>query len=197
KSFMEKALPYLKAEPESFSLPLYPYASPRRVVLRNGRWGLDNGYCRSTMTIMYFAGRGPARTAGCKPNEVEVPQVVGATLAEARARLEAQPLTPAFVFKPARPGQRLGIVLDQFPKKGALSSYDKVTLVLAKSLYGRVPEVVGLKLTKAREQLVKRGLRVAVAPSPYGKKGRVQAQQPPGGVAAGKHMVVKLVVARG
>jgi penicillin-binding protein 1A len=197
KSFMEKALPYMKAEPEAFPLPLYPYASPKRVVMRNGKWGLDNGFCRSTFTVFYFEGKGPQREADCKQNEVEVPQVVGASLAEAQSRLAAQPLESTLVYKPARAGQRLGVVLDQFPRRGSLSSYDTVTLVLAKSLHGRVPKVVGLTLEQARTELVRKGLRVAVASSPYGRKGEVQAQEPPGGVAAAPGMRVKLVVARG
>jgi penicillin-binding protein 1A len=197
KSFMEKALPYTQAEPEAFPSPVFPYASPKRVVMRNGKWGLDNGYCSESFTVLYFEGKGPQKEADCKQNEVEVPQVVGASLAEAQARLAAQPLESALVYKPARPGQRLGVVLDQFPRRGSLSSYDTVTLVLAKSLHGSVPRVVGLSLADARDLLRRRGLEVGVAPSPYGRRGEVQAQEPAAGVAAAPGMRVKLVVARG
>jgi membrane peptidoglycan carboxypeptidase len=196
KSFMESALPYLGIEPRPFAEPLVPSASPKRVVHRNGRWGLDNGYCKESRTVLYFAGEGPTRTAACKPNEVEVPRVVGTTLAEARARLAAQPLTPELIFKPAVPGQRLGVVLDQWPRRGLLSSFDRVRLVLARPLHGRVPDVVGLRLREARAKLTSRRLRVVVTASPLGKRGRVQAQDPPGGVAAAPRMEVRLVVAR-
>ena len=48
---------------------------------RDGRLELDNGLCRQTTPVVYFASRGPGRTAKCKPNEVDVPNVVGWTLA--------------------------------------------------------------------------------------------------------------------
>ena len=75
KSFMEKALPKLDAAPEAFPSPSYPYASPRNIVFRDGRWRADNGYCRGTRSVLYFYGKGPDTTANCKPNEVEVPSV--------------------------------------------------------------------------------------------------------------------------
>ena len=46
KSFMEKALPHLKDEPESFAYPSTPSTEPRRLVLRDGTFQLDNGLCR-------------------------------------------------------------------------------------------------------------------------------------------------------
>ena len=65
----------------------------------------------------------------------------------------AQPLTPQVIYKPATAGQRVGVVLRQFPKSGTLSSFDKVTLVLAKPLHGTVPKIVGLNLRQARAKL--------------------------------------------
>ena len=65
-----------------------------------------------------------------------MPNVVGNTIAEANARLAAQPLTPQYVYEPAKPRQKLGVVVRQFPARGTLSSYDKVTLVLPKALHG-------------------------------------------------------------
>ena len=117
KSFMEKALPYLHDEPASFPQPSVPYATSRLVVLRNGQLEADNGNCRSPKQLLYFAGRGPARMANCKVNEVEVPRVIGYTVERANERLAAQPLTPQYVFQPARPRQRLGIILRQYPAK--------------------------------------------------------------------------------
>ena len=80
--------------------------------------------------LVYFAGHNPPKTANCRPNEVEVPDVVGWKLDAARVRLNGQPLTPQLVYKPAKPGQRVDVVLRQFPRTGRLSSFDKVTLVL-------------------------------------------------------------------
>ena len=69
---------------------------------------LDNGLCRSRQEVVYFAGTGPTKTANCLENEVQVPDVRKLTLAEAAARVEAQPLTPKMVYKPAAPLQRPG-----------------------------------------------------------------------------------------
>ncbi len=137
---MERTLAYLHAPPTDFPSVSLPYSVPRTVVYRNGQLELDNGNCNSTKQLLYFAGERPARTANCKVNEVEVPKVVGSTISQANARLAAQPLTPQYVYEPAKPLQKLGVVVRQFPARGTLSSYDKVTLVLPKALQGAVPK---------------------------------------------------------
>ena len=136
KSFMQPALKLLGAQPESFPAPPYLSASAKRVTYRDGRIELDNGRCRDVSLLVYFTGRGPATTANCKVNEVDVPNVIGLRLDAARVRLEAQPLTPQVIYSPAKAGQRLNVVLRQFPKAGTLSSFGHVTLVLAKPLHG-------------------------------------------------------------
>ena len=128
--------------------------------------------CRNTALVSYFTGHGPAHTATCKPNEVDIPRVVGMTLTRAKLRLGAQPLTANIVYKPARAKQRVDIVLDQFPRKGRLSSWDKVTLVLAKPLHGIVPRVVGLSLRDARRRLRGKGLIATVDRFADGRAGR-------------------------
>jgi beta-lactam-binding protein with PASTA domain len=169
------------------------------VTYRNAQTELDNGRCTDTTLVVYFSGRGPAKTATCRLHEVEVPNVVGLRLAAARTRLEAQPLTPQLIYKPAAPGQRIDTVLHQFPKTGSLSSYDKVTLVLAKPLHGVVPSIVGMSLRAARATLFQRKLLPAVrfgAVKTKAKAGLVLSQEPRGGVAATPGMKVHLVVAR-
>ncbi len=193
KSFTESALAAMKARPETFSPPPFLSAVTRRVTYRQGQTELDNGLCRSTALVVYFAGRGPARTADCKRNEVDVPNVVGWKLANARLRLQAQPLTARLIYKPAAAGQRIGVVLRQFPKKGTLSSFGKVTLVLAKPLHGLVPRLVGLELRTARAKLAQLQLVALVR----GSTGRVIAQRPAAGVAAAPGMSVTVVVAGG
>ena len=196
KAFMETALPRLKDEPESFPAPSYPYASPRRIVFRDGQWRADNGYCRGTREVLYFYGTGPPTTADCKPNEVDVPSVVGLTYADAVDRLGLQPLSAKAVYKPAVPRQRVGYVLGQLPRVGAhLSANETVTLVVAKSLHGVVPRVVGMRLADARSRLDRNHLRPVVRRQPAkGRAGRVLSQQPHSGVAAAPHMPVTLVV---
>ena len=194
RAFMQPAL--AKSEPEPFPPYRLEYAATKRVTLRDGRLQLDNGYCKETVLIAYFSGRGPGRTANCKPNEVDVPRVVGQTLAQAKAQLAAQPLSATVVFRPARPKQRLGVVIDQFPRSGRLSSFDTVTLVLAKPLHGVVPNVVGLSLARARVKLRAAGLSPR-APENVPKTARVVAQEPRPRVAAAPKLAVTLTVRAG
>ena len=196
KSFMERALPYLHDEPQDFPAVSLPYAVPKLVVLRYGRLELDNGNCHSPREILYFQGQQPARTADCKVNEVDVPRIVGETVAEARSRLVAQPLTPAYVYEPAKPRQRLGIVLRQYPARGTLSSYDKVTLVLPKALHGAVPKVVGLPLARAKTRLRRLHLKWSLAGDARAAA-KVLEQSPGPRTAAAPGLVVRLVVAAG
>lgn len=200
KSFMERALPLVPEgrERKSFAPPTYEYASPREVVLREGGLALDNGFCSSTISIMYLADRAPRRVADCKPNEVDVPDVVGSTLAAAKATLAAQPLVASTIFRPARPGQKLGVVVGQIPRRGTLSSYDEVKLVLPKAEHGVVPKVVGLRLNAARAKLRRAGLDVRVTEVvPGGKTWTVVEQRPRWRVAAGPETTVTVTVSRG
>jgi len=193
KAFMQRALPYLHDAPESFPSPVYPYASPRLVVYRQGKIELDNGKCHSPRELLYFQGRGPARTANCKVNEVDVPLVVGDTVVRAKERLALQPLTSQLVYQPARPRQRLGVVLRQYPSKGTLSSYQKVTLVLPRALHGEVPKVVGLRLARAEARLERYHLKWKVGghPNPAAK---VIWQSPHWSTAATHGLIVRLAV---
>ncbi len=196
KSFMEQALPYLHDEPVGFPAPSVPYASPKYVVYRNGQVELDNGRCHSPKVLEYFSGRGPARTADCKVNEVDVPHVVGDTVAQANARLASMPLRPLYVYQPAKPHQRLGVVLRQYPAKGTLSSYQKVTLVLPKALHGIVPKVVGLRLARAKARLERFHLKWKVDGHPAASA-IVTWQSPRWQTAGTKGLVVRLAAKGG
>jgi penicillin-binding protein 1A len=193
KAFMETALPYLKDDPQTFPAPPYLGSSERRLVYRDGSFQLDNGLCRNTVQVAYFDGRQPAKKANCKPNEVEVPNVVGATYDAARARLAAQPLRPVVVYKPASAGQALDVVVKQFPPKGRLSSFDKVTIVFAKPIHGVIPSVVGMPVGKARAKLE----RLKLQPVVRGLAGHVVRQRPRAGLAAGAGLPVTLWAKRG
>ena len=196
KTFMQRALAHLHEPPQDFPGISLPYSVSRNVVYRNGQLELDNGNCHNVKQLLYLAGERPVRTANCKVNEVAVPHVVGQTIAAANARLAAQPLRSMYVYEPARPLQKLGVVVGQIPAKGTLSSYDRVTLVLPKALHGVVPKVVGLRLGRARARLERKHLKWKVAghPSPAAK---VIAQTPRWGVAGKRGLVVTLVVKRG
>ncbi len=190
KAFMQPALAAMNAQPKSFPSPPYFSTLTRRVTYRDGQIELDDGLCKATSLIVYFTGHAPSRTADCKRNEVDVPNVVGWKVDSARSRLASQPLTAQLVYKPASAGQRIGVVLRQFPAGGTLSSFDKVTLVLAKPLHGLVPKTIGLTLRAARTRLAK----LKLVPQVTGKAGRVVAQKPRAGVAAAPGMKIRLVV---
>jgi penicillin-binding protein 1A len=194
KSFMEEALDYLKEEPAYFDSPSLPYAVPVSVVQRGGQLMRDNNYCREVRNLWFFQDDTPKKTAGCKPNEVEVPKVIGWTLENAKERLTAQPLEYDVVYKPATRGQRLDVVLGQIPAKGTLSAYDKVILVLAKPRYGVVPSVVGLPVSEAIQKLERLKLQPSVV---GGMSGRVTRQTPRARVAAAPGLPVRLVASRG
>jgi penicillin-binding protein 1A len=194
KSFMEEALKHLKEEPAYFDSPSLPYASPVSVVQRSGRLMLDNGLCREAKNVWLYPDTGPKRTAACKPNEVEIPRVVGLTLDDAKERLNAQPLEHDVIYKPATRGQRLDVVLGQIPARGTLSAYDTVMLILAKPRYGVVPTVVGQPVDRAVRRLERLKLQPAVVGGPTG---RVIRQEPRGRIAAAPGLQVRLVVASG
>jgi hypothetical protein len=170
---MTKALAYLKDEPENFDAPPSLYAAPVTVVNRGGELERDNGVCKNSYQLEFFGGTGPSRLATCKPNEVEIPDMVGKTIAYATATLDSWPLTPKVIYKPARTGDRIGVVVSQIPRRGTASAYDPITLVAEKSLHGVVPNVVGLTVAKARAKLAKVRLQVTVK---GGTNGEVTAQ---------------------
>ncbi len=194
KTFMEEALDYLHARPGYFDSPSLPYPVPVNVVQRGGQLMVDNGLCRGARSVWIFSEQGPKRTAACKPNEVEVPRVVGSTLDDAKARLAAQPLRYDVLYKPAARGQRLDVVVGQIPANGTLSAHDKVTLVAAKPRHGIVPTVVGLPVERAIRRLERLKLQPAVV---GGSTGRVIRQRPRGPIAAAPGLRVQLVVAAG
>jgi penicillin-binding protein 1A len=196
KAFETKALRKLGEPPASFPASQSQYAVPRQVVYRNNRWFIDNGNCRDSRTILYVAGFGPTQQAPCKPNEVDVPRVVGARLEDARTRLLSMPLTPEIITRPAKPGERLGRVVGQFPNRGTLSTWDTVRIVVPKSTNGRIPDVVGLDVARARHRLAARDIAGLVEVFADGESGVVLAQYPHAGLAATRNMTVRLIVGR-
>jgi membrane peptidoglycan carboxypeptidase len=182
-------------EPKSFPSTYVPYASPREVVFRDGKLQVDNGNCYSPRAVLFFSGQEPKKNANCRPNEVEVPDMVGQSVQLARSRITGQPLTPSIVYKVAKPGQRLNVVLEQSPRKGRRSAYDRVTLVVAKPIHGVVPRLVGMSAERAQAKCERRGLKVEVEEASQGPPGRVVFQLPRAGVAAAPGMTVRIAVA--
>jgi membrane peptidoglycan carboxypeptidase len=191
KEFTEKALLATHAKTEYFPPSPSLYESPTYVTLRGGKLERDNGVCRDTFRLVFFSGQEPPM-ADCLPNEVQVPDVHGSTLSAARERLAAEPLAALVVYRPARAGERPGVVVSQDPRVGTrLSAGNRITLVAVKAQHGVVPRVVGLPVDTAKERLDR--LRVEVD-TEGADAGRVIAQWPRPGVAAAPGMRVVLNV---
>jgi hypothetical protein len=203
KSFMQAAFAYLEKtdpaggwQPQSFPVPSYAPTETKVLAYRNGQALLDNGNCRSTFPVVYFSGDGPQGIAHCLKNEVEVPRVIGQTVPEATARLLQQPLKAQVVYRPAKPLERPNVVVDQIPRKGVMSSWQTVTLVLAKPVNGLVPSVVGLTPARARLRLERVHMRLRIASFAGGKPGTILHQSLPIGCAAAPQLTLSVVVGR-
>ena len=178
-------------------------ATQKRHVSRRQDSSSTTATAATRRLVVYFSGRGPAKTANCKPNEVEVPNVVGWKLPAARcaARRAAADAAARLQAGDARDSARHRAA--QYPRRGNLSSFDKVTLVLAKPLHGvvpqhRRPEAAGGAQRSSHEAASScRRSRFGVAPKrKQAKAGHVISQVPRPGVAAAPGMTVQLVVAR-
>ena len=193
KAFVEKTE---EDDDLSFDSPPYLGGVSTWVVQREGKWQLDNGYCRSARLVAYFSGLGPDTEADCKPNEVSVPLVVGMTEAGAEATLAAQPLGTTVVYRPAKPGTLPGLVVDQEPRRGGLSANDEVRITVAKAQHGLLPNFVGSSLADAQREATRLKIRLRAKTAP-GRQGTVLSQVPEPGVAVGPRLRVRLVVGDG
>jgi penicillin-binding protein 1A len=180
----------------SFDSPPYMGGVPMWVVKRGSEWRRDNGYCRGSRLVVYFSGRGPEDEADCKPNEVDVPPVIGMTEDAAVARLADQPLGAELVYKPAKAGKTPGIVLDQIPESGGLSAHDDVTLVVSKARYGLLPNFVGSSMEAVAREAKRLKLRVHID-TEDGPPGTVLEQRPAPGVSVAPGLRVTFVVGSG
>ena len=195
KTFVTRALRHMDEPPENFEVPSLRAGQPgagRPTATTSGSWTTATAATRARCSTSPDSRRG--RTAQCKVQRGGL-HVVGASLKNAETRLIGMPLTPDVITRPAKPGERLGIVVAQFPKSGTLSTWDTVRIVVAKATHGKVPDLVGLTLVEARTKLLKRGL-VPVIESGTSRSDEsvVRAQFPRAGVAAGEGLEVRLRV---
>ena len=199
KTFAEKELEQMGAEPESFPEPPALYTVPKVVARRTTESGerllLDNGECPNRREVVFFDGTGPTSAANCRDDEVQVPDVRGLLLAEAEARLDAQPLTPELVLRPAEPLEPAGVVVGQRPRRGYASPFDRVILIVTKPLHGVIPNLVGRSLDDARVRLERLELEPEIRWA-KGAAGIVLEQRPRPGLAAAPGIKIRLVVAR-
>jgi membrane peptidoglycan carboxypeptidase len=189
KAYMQQALAYLHKSPTAFPTATIPSSTAVDVTFGdaydNASLALDNGHCHISALIDFFVGSAPTKVANCLPNAVEVPDVRGSTLAAAESRLNGQPLVSQLRYRPATAGERLDLVVDQVPRAGVLSAYDKVTLVLPRPLHGVVPNLVGLPLARAQAALSRLEMQLQRSGP---RSGHVVSQNPPAGVAAWPRM---------
>ena len=61
--------------------------------------------------------------------------------------MDAQPLSPELVFRPAEPLERAGVVVGQRPMRGYAVPFDRVILIVTKPLHGVIPKLVGRSST--------------------------------------------------
>ena len=163
-----------------------------QVVYRDDQWLVDNGNCKSTREVLYVTGFAPDKRAECKPNEVDVPPVVGRDdrrrAGAARTACRSTPERDHAAGEAAASGSAM--VVEQFPKGGTLSSWgDRADRRSAQATARRSPDLVGLTLEQARTKLLKRGLVPEISRRRQPRRGGVvRAQRPSRAVAAGKGM---------
>ena len=178
KAFVEKTD---EDATRSFDSPPYQGGASTWVVRRDGKWQLDNGYCRGSRLVAYFSGEGPDDEADCKPNEVSVPRVVGMTKAGAEATLRARPLEANVAYAPAKAGKIPGLVVSQDPRSGGLSAGDPVTIWVSKAAHGMLPDFVGSGIADVQREAARLRVRLDAKTAP-GRQGAVLRQSPqPGG----------------
>ena len=184
-------------ENASFDYPPYLGGVSTWVVKREGEWQLDNGVCRGSRVLVYFSDALPSKTADCKPNEVQVPLVVGmAESGRSRPPEGAAPRGCALSTCPGQAGRRPGVVVDQDPRAGGLSAGDSVRLSVTVARHGLVPNFVGSSLASASHEVRRLRLepRVVAAPGPMGV---ILRQSLEAGVAAAPRLKIRLVVGDG
>ena len=129
KTFAEQALPYLGKRAGDVDLPPSDWVAPLAVVQRDGLLQRDNGNCRNAYHVLYFGGAGPKRTANCKPNEVEIPSLVGRRRSRPRRALAAQPLGSVVSTSPPQPRRAARTSSSTRSRaSGRASAYDEVKL---------------------------------------------------------------------
>ena len=188
---MTQALDYLKLHRRTSPRRRRSTRRPSAVVYRDQRLERDNGLCKNTFELNFFQAQGPPvgrlqgeRGAGAERGRLIARRREGAAARSSRCET-------AVVYEPAKPGQRMGIVVAQIPAGGTLSSWQKVTVVLPKSLHGVVPRVVGLTVAQAQgPKLAKLKVRVRVT-GPRAS-GKVVSQSRAAGTASAAGLTITL-----
>jgi beta-lactam-binding protein with PASTA domain len=133
-----------------------------------------------------------------RPQEIEVPDVVGLSSGRALARLRAAGLDPRAQAVQSR--RRQGIVLRQAPEAGTAVDRGTEVVVLVSTGQERaaVPDVIGTTVGDATTRLSRAGFRTRVARVPGTEpEGTVTGQAPAAGTRLLRGQVVRINVSRG
>ena len=151
KTFMQEALAYLTDEPGVVPDAGVPLAGDRE------RRPPQRGAGSATTA----SARGRSRSSSSAAKARQGWPTAGRTRSRCRTcsadRSTTRPCSsrtgrcaPSAIYKPAQPGQRVGVVIGQIPSIGShLEPFDTVRLVLAKPLHGVVPSVGGPDLDRS------------------------------------------------
>ena len=136
-----RASPSCAPRPQAFASPPYLSVATRRSRTATARSSSTTATAATRRSSSTSAGAGRRRRRTASRTRSTCRTSSGGSCPRRARGSTAQPLTPQLVYKPAKAGQRIDVVLRQFPRAGTLSSFDRVTLVLAKPLHGLVPRI--------------------------------------------------------
>jgi serine/threonine-protein kinase len=140
-------------------------------------------------------------TISLGPETVNVPDVEGRTLAEARARLKSDGLEPGMVTRQFSEDVPAGSVIATAPQAGTRRhAGSAIALTVSKGSPVDVPDVTGDDLADARQELTDAGLKVRIASGQVNSeydKGKVARQSPGDGSQAARGDTVTLTLSKG
>jgi serine/threonine-protein kinase len=140
-------------------------------------------------------------TISLGPETVNVPDVEGRTLAEARARLKSDGLEPGMVTRQFSEDVPAGSVIATTPQAGTRRhAGSAIALTVSKGSPVDVPDVTGDDPADARQELTDAGLKVRIASGQVNSeydKGKVARQSPGDGSQAARGDTVTLTLSKG